>query len=488
MNLDDPLTMTSFYQSMRVPFGRKGGRLVPPDEVESGRACGCTCPECAAPLIAKKGLQNVWHFAHDGLACANGAETALHLMAKQILADERRVQLPAVTASISAIDVLGNLQAVTATLLNAQNVRYQVVALEVAKDNRRPDAVASGGDVSLEHHIEVFVRHAVDSAKAAELVDRDCACFEICLNDVPAQMPMAELRDAVLASPHRVRWISYPGLADARRELEPKLQALLDGAVQQKKEQDAYSAEVYASLAEEDRLEKAEWARQAHLKKQREQQLVRANANFMSATADEKRAFLQAKLRLLKGHVPSILNKRVSGDTSFGVPREVWQADVFRKCIFGGGRREIALESVLSWMRLRYVIAHEFPNAANIALWKYFSFLDESGFVRHLGRQRFQVLRDAAPWLPAAGRVSGIWFWAPGAYSCSFDELKDANTRGDFGLPASTLVAILRRFNAEHGADGQPEDVALSVAQRIEISPMVVLNLLAAAGAVSNPR
>jgi hypothetical protein len=409
-------------------------------------------------------------------------------MAKQILVEERSIQLPAVEASISAVDASGELQTVSTILAGPQNVRYETVQLEVAKDNRRPDALASGGDVSLAHRIEVFVRHAVDSVKARELERLECACYEICLNDVPMQITTAELRIAVIAAAHRVRWISYPGMAEARRGLEPKLSEVLAGAAQRKVERDAASAAFYASLAEEEREEKAEWARQARVKKQREQQLARANASFMNASAEEKRAFLHAKLRLLEGPVPSILNKRVSGDTSFGVSRDVWQADIFRKCIFGGGRREISLESILSWMRRRYVIAHEFPNAANIALWKYLSFLEESGFVRHLGRQRFRVLRDAAPWLQAAGRVSGSWFWAPGAYSCSFDELKDANTRGDFALPASTLVAILRRFNAEHGADGQPEDLALSVAQRIEISPMVVLNLLAAAGAVSNPR
>jgi cellobiose-specific phosphotransferase system component IIB len=474
--------------SLRVPFGQKNGRMVSPDQVESGRACNCACPGCGAPLIAKKGEQNVWHFAHDGPACASGAETALHLMAKQVLAAERSIQLPAVEVSISAVDVLGELQTVSTILVGPQNVRYETVQLEVAKDNRRPDALAAGGDVDLEHRIEVYVRHAVDSVKAGELEALDCACYEICLNDIPVQITIVELRHAVVAAAHRVRWISYPGRAAARRALEPKLRELLDGAAQRKQEHDAASAAVYASLAEEDRQEKAEWARQAREKKQREQTVARANASFLCASAEEKRAFLQAKLRFPEGPVPSLLNKRVGGDTSFGVDRDVWQADIFRKCIFGGGRREIALESVLSWMRLRYAIAHEFPNAANIALWKYFSFLEESGFVRHLGRQRFQVLRDAAPWLESVARVSGGWFWAPGAYSCTRDELEDANTRGGFGLTANTLVAILRRFHAEHGANGQPEDVALSVAQRIEISPMVVLHLLAEAGAVSNPR
>lgn len=471
-----------------MPFGQKDGRMASPEEVASGRACNCMCPGCRAPLVAKKGEQNVWHFAHDGPGCSTGAETALHLMAKQILADERRIQLPAVEVSISAVDVFGELQTVSVVLVGPQDVRYETVQLEVAKDNRRPDALAFGGNVSEEHRIEVFVRHPVDSVKASELEALNCACYEICLNDIPVQITIAELRQAVISSVGRVRWISYPGMAEARRQLVPKLREILDAAAQRKKEQDAHSAQVYASLAEEDRKEKATWARQARERKQREQKAALANAAFRSASVGTKRAFLHAKLRIPEGPVPAILNMRVSGEKSFGLDRDVWQADILRKCIFGGGRREIALESVLSWMRLRYAITQDFPNAANIALWKYFSSLERLGFVRHLGRQRFLVLRDIAPWIEASAGISGSWFWAPGASSCSHDELEDANARGGFGLTPQTLSTILYRLHVEHRGDGQPEDVALGVAQRIEISAMAVLDLLALVGAVSNPR
>lgn len=70
--------------------------MVSPGEVESGLACACICLGCRAPLIAKKGTKFVWHFAHEGAACDSGLETAIHLMAKQILADEKTVTLPAV--------------------------------------------------------------------------------------------------------------------------------------------------------------------------------------------------------------------------------------------------------------------------------------------------------------------------------------------------------------------------------------------------------
>ena len=35
------------------------------DEVAKGGDCGCFCPACRSPLIAKKGRINEWHFAHE---------------------------------------------------------------------------------------------------------------------------------------------------------------------------------------------------------------------------------------------------------------------------------------------------------------------------------------------------------------------------------------------------------------------------------------
>lgn len=39
--------------------------LVDVDDVQSGKKCGCICPSCNIPFIARKGDVNEWHFAHD---------------------------------------------------------------------------------------------------------------------------------------------------------------------------------------------------------------------------------------------------------------------------------------------------------------------------------------------------------------------------------------------------------------------------------------
>ena len=34
-------------------------------DVPKGAACGCVCPTCASPLVARQGQENEWHFAHE---------------------------------------------------------------------------------------------------------------------------------------------------------------------------------------------------------------------------------------------------------------------------------------------------------------------------------------------------------------------------------------------------------------------------------------
>lgn len=60
-------------------------RLVHIDEVSTGLQCGCICPACKEPLVAKNnGKFRVHHFAHQFESeCTGAYETMLHLLAKE---------------------------------------------------------------------------------------------------------------------------------------------------------------------------------------------------------------------------------------------------------------------------------------------------------------------------------------------------------------------------------------------------------------------
>jgi hypothetical protein len=81
---------------LKNPYGLRKGAIVTPDVVEKGLACGCVCPACDEPLIANHGMSiKQPYFSHQsGRECEAAYQTALHLLAKEVLAAEKRILLP----------------------------------------------------------------------------------------------------------------------------------------------------------------------------------------------------------------------------------------------------------------------------------------------------------------------------------------------------------------------------------------------------------
>lgn len=74
----------------------KEGRMVHVDEVPNGISCGCVCPACSAPLVAKNNGETIApHFAHaSGTVCHGAHESELHILAKEIISETKVVMLP----------------------------------------------------------------------------------------------------------------------------------------------------------------------------------------------------------------------------------------------------------------------------------------------------------------------------------------------------------------------------------------------------------
>lgn len=101
---------TPLHKILQVPFGIKDGILYEPRQVELGKACECVCPECKRPLVAihaKEGGQ-IPNFRHlPGNDCQHGLESAVHLAVKQLIAEQKKLYLPELIATISVTDTIG---------------------------------------------------------------------------------------------------------------------------------------------------------------------------------------------------------------------------------------------------------------------------------------------------------------------------------------------------------------------------------------------
>lgn len=200
-----PVSAADSAADARIPYGLSAdGRLLHVSQVPPGLACSCSCPACHAPLVARKGGVVAHYFAHHvDRACAGAWETALHLLAKQVVSEAREIVLPEAVAEAG-----GKRRRIAA----ARAFSYDSAEIEVDMDGLRPDAVVHRDGRSL--LIEFSVTHPCGPDKTAEMRRRDLSCVEVDLSRVPRHASREEHAHAVLCGAPR-RWIHNARVAAA---------------------------------------------------------------------------------------------------------------------------------------------------------------------------------------------------------------------------------------------------------------------------------
>ena len=114
------------HEGGNLIYALSNGKLVSVEDVPAGLKCDCFCPACGEQLVAKKGQKMTHHFAHKaGTNCAFGYQTSLHLLAKDILANARRMVIPELyLRSEKCLIILVNLR-----------IEYPFLVFTVAKKN-----------------------------------------------------------------------------------------------------------------------------------------------------------------------------------------------------------------------------------------------------------------------------------------------------------------------------------------------------------------
>lgn len=182
-------------EEAQLVYGLKGGQLVHVRDVDRGAECGCICPYCEGPLVARRGDVRAAHFAHyRQAACAWAKETALHLLAKQILRSTSEVQLPAVKSRYRDRELA------PAFLLRYSNVRVEQRFHEII-----PDLIVetAHGDLL----IEVFVTHKVHEEKAQKIRNQRVRAIEVDVRHLRFELDPEVVRREIIHSTDRKRWI-----------------------------------------------------------------------------------------------------------------------------------------------------------------------------------------------------------------------------------------------------------------------------------------
>lgn len=209
--------------AVKMGFGmsRITGRMVSVREVVRGKACQCVCAECGASLEAKQGPKNTWHFAHKtgGHACITGAETALHRMAKQIVAGWAHIVVPELQLTETLEARFHTFQESASIPSRSENIVAS--AIEMSLGSFRPDALvrtAAGDSIALEIHVS----HAVDAKKGQRVRDANQGMLEYDLSRVEKLGLSADELDRRLRS-LTPTWVHHPGEAGLRTQLQHRL-------------------------------------------------------------------------------------------------------------------------------------------------------------------------------------------------------------------------------------------------------------------------
>ena len=207
------------------------GKIIGVEEVPqnmSGKACGCICANCKRKLQACSLNGSVRsYFRHHTenhskniaepiIYCnANIAnETALHKMAKQIIAQEKKIYIPSKNITVKEAGIKDLPQKVENAipcfeLREAHMVEAQSVELEKHLDDFIPDIVFTMGQHEL--IIEVFVSHRVDEDKRQKAEKYGSAMLEIDLSTFSGNpISSKKLRDILLGEEKHKKWIYYP--------------------------------------------------------------------------------------------------------------------------------------------------------------------------------------------------------------------------------------------------------------------------------------
>lgn len=389
------LATKSMYQlDESIPFAlsESDQRVYEPRAVPLGKLCGCICPGCRQPVIAKHctGGKRAPHFAHmAGSDCSSGYETAVHLAAKQLIESHRILMFPTLATSIAVTDATGHIHRPAKQLAAAGRRALTEVVVEETLGQIRPDVRVETelGTVL----VEVAVTHFVDQTKLARIAALGYGAIEIDLSKV-RDATFAALETALFDDPGRTKWLYHPAIPAAHEELLQSIQGDLRvaeelaarGAARQAADEEAErQKQAELQLAEEQRrkeeIERKRAAEQA-LRQRRHEELKKAAA-FKARPEEQKRQILQRRLGV--ADLPTVLSAKVRGEMAFGVLDPlVWQTTLFGGLIHeraGQGQGWLKLDLALKWMRYRFEIAPRIARSADEAIGEYLLVLTAAG-------------------------------------------------------------------------------------------------------------
>jgi len=358
------------------------GRLVDVHSVLQGLACDCVCAGCGDRLLAKQGQVRAWYFSHlSGAECRGGAETALHLAAKQLILEHRSVALPPLVVKLSRQHPrFGLFERSKSIDLPDRVWRLSDARAEAAIGTYIADIAGTLDDMT-EVIVEVKVHHEIEQEKTRYFRSSLLPCIEIDLYPLLKEpVDLQKLAWHVLECTTNRRWVSNSSHA----VLEAQLLA-------------EYNAWVASKSKPASDLSR----RQYEVKKRPASKADEANARYRAQPDDMKRLELRMVFGLTGDNIwPRHLEVAVrEGANAIPAPLDIWQGETFAQFIYDptgqrGKAKRFSLPQVYDWFSGRFGTSDLVRYQVSAALRLFLGYLTTCGFLERHG-EAFTVLHGA---------------------------------------------------------------------------------------------
>ena len=381
----------------KTPFGRKDGRMLAPANVESGLACGCTCPGCGATLMAKKETQMAWHFAHHSAkASVSCVESAIHAAAKQVLLEANWLRVPVKYVEAEGVAPYSSWHSKSAQWGFERIIRFERTADEVWEENVRPDVVGYRGEKRM--LIEMYFRHQVDEVKLAKLREKGLPALEIDLSDLDVNEGFEAVRRRVLRDTAYKQWLVFPGGDAARAAFQEEVDAEIAEMTAKAAREEVVRQE---KAAREDVVRQAairrENARKRHNEEAEHRRLEQARQRYRDLPQEVKEDAMRRQLSL-SVHWPEFLDVPCATSNSIDVHHRIWQAEVFYRFLYNKAHLLYLFDALApaTYVIKRFGLTENRSEAATRAVLNYLNHLRREGFLHAcafntIGRLEFIV-------------------------------------------------------------------------------------------------
>jgi len=225
-----------------IPFGFNPKEEVFHDvyDVPRGKKCGCICPSCKTPLIARHGDVKEWHFAHASRTvfkkteneCKFSFYVSVRMMARQIVGERLEMILPAYNGCVSEyVESYSESISVPFIVTEQQKIILSNVKVE---QNLMGVPVDISGQVGTFSFIIYFTHPSRDIPETLyNPADTKCGVVSVSLGRISAVFAESRrnngvsyqdiLRDFLVNDIESKKWVFHPRYRHCEEEAKHKL-------------------------------------------------------------------------------------------------------------------------------------------------------------------------------------------------------------------------------------------------------------------------